>query len=37
MIAHRLTTLKKCTKIIEFSEGKIVELDSYENMMNPPT
>jgi ATP-binding cassette subfamily B protein len=35
MIAHRLSTLKKCTKIIELADGKIVKLDSYENMVNP--
>ena len=29
MIAHRITTLKKCTKIIELADGKIVNVGSY--------
>lgn len=35
MIAHRVTTLKKCTKVIELGEGGVVKLDSYKNMINP--
>jgi len=34
MIAHRLTTLKKCTKVIELSDGKIIKLNNYENIIN---
>jgi ATP-binding cassette subfamily B protein len=34
MIAHRLTTLKKCTKVIELGNGGVVKLDSYQNMIN---
>jgi ATP-binding cassette subfamily B protein len=34
IIAHRLTTLKKCTKIIELVDGKIVKLDNYKNIIN---
>lgn len=33
MIAHRLTTLKKCTKIIELSDGKIVNVGSYHDII----
>jgi ATP-binding cassette subfamily B protein len=31
MIAHRITTLKKCTKIIELADGKIVSVGSYRD------
>lgn len=34
MIAHRLTTLKKCTKIIELAGGKIVNIGSYKDITN---
>lgn len=34
MIAHRLTTLKKCTKIIELGDCGAIKLDSYQNMIN---
>ena len=33
MIAHRITTLKKCTKIIELSDGKIVNVGSYRDII----
>ena len=33
MIAHRITTLKKCTKIIELADGKIVNVGSYRNII----
>ena len=33
MIAHRITTLKKCTKIIELSDGKIVNIGSYRDII----
>jgi ATP-binding cassette subfamily B protein len=34
MIAHRITTLKKCTKIIELADGKIVNICSYRDIIN---
>ena len=34
MIAHRTTTLKKCTKIIELTDGKIVNIGSYRDIIN---
>jgi ABC-type multidrug transport system fused ATPase/permease subunit len=34
MIAHRLTTLQGCDKIIEIKNGSILRIDSYENMMS---
>ena len=33
MIAHRITTLKKCTKIIELADGKIVNVASYRDII----
>ena len=33
IIAHRLTTLKSCTKIIELSEGVIKRAGSYEDIV----
>ena len=33
MIAHRVTTLKKCKKIIEISDGKIKKSGSYESLV----
>jgi ATP-binding cassette subfamily B protein len=33
MIAHRLTTLKKCNKIIEIADGKIVNVGSYRDII----
>jgi ABC-type multidrug transport system fused ATPase/permease subunit len=33
MIAHRITTLKKCTKIIELADGKIVNVGSYRDII----
>ena len=35
MIAHRTSTLKKCTKIIELADGKIVKIGSYRDIINP--
>lgn len=32
IIAHRLTTLKNCTQIVELSEGKIQQIGSYQNL-----
>ena len=32
MIAHRLTTLKNCTKIVELSNGFIERIDSYREL-----
>jgi ABC-type multidrug transport system fused ATPase/permease subunit len=34
MIAHRTTTLKKCTKIIELADGKIANIGSYRDIIN---
>lgn len=34
MIAHRITTLKKCTKIIKLADGKIVNVGSYRDIIN---
>jgi ABC-type multidrug transport system fused ATPase/permease subunit len=33
MIAHRITTLKKCTKIIELADGKIVKVANYRDII----
>ncbi|XOJ96080.1 ABC transporter ATP-binding protein [Candidatus Njordibacter sp. Uisw_039] len=33
MVAHRLTTLKNCTHIIEFADGKIVRSGSYQTIV----
>lgn len=34
IIAHRLTTLKKCSKIIELVSGKIVKIGAYKDITN---
>jgi ATP-binding cassette subfamily B protein len=34
MIAHRVTTLKKCTKVIELADGKIANVGSYRDIIN---
>ena len=33
MVAHRLSTLKNCNKIIEFKEGKINRIGSFEEII----
>lgn len=33
MIAHRLSTLRNCDKILIFDKGKIIETDSYSQMV----
>jgi ABC-type multidrug transport system fused ATPase/permease subunit len=33
IIAHRITTLRDCSKIIELREGKVIRTDTYENIM----
>lgn len=33
IVAHRLTTIKKCDIVIEVSQGKIVGLGSYEHLL----
>jgi ABC-type multidrug transport system fused ATPase/permease subunit len=33
IIAHRLTTLKKCTQIVELADGKIKRVGSYSDML----
>jgi ATP-binding cassette, subfamily B, bacterial PglK len=35
IIAHRLTTLKNCTQIVELIDGKIKRADNYKDIMNP--
>lgn len=34
MVAHRLTTLRNCEKIIELSEGRIKRIWTYQDMLN---
>lgn len=34
IIAHRLTTLKNCTQIVELGDGGIKRIGSYQNIMN---
>ena len=34
IIAHRLTTLKNCTQIVELGEGSIKRTGSYEGLVN---
>ena len=34
IIAHRLTTLSKCDKIIKLKKGEIVEQGKYDKMIN---
>ncbi len=34
IIAHRLTTLRKCTQIVELSDGVIERICTYQNMLN---
>jgi ABC-type multidrug transport system fused ATPase/permease subunit len=34
IIAHRLTTLKNCTQIVELGNGGIKQTGSYQNMVN---
>ena len=34
IIAHRLTTLKECSKIIELEHGKIKRIGSYKKIMS---
>ena len=34
IVAHRLTTLKKCDKIIELSNGEIKRIGTYEEIIN---
>ncbi len=34
IIAHRLTTLKNCTQIVELSGGGIARMGSYEELVN---
>jgi ATP-binding cassette subfamily B protein len=37
IIAHRLTTLKECTQIVELSGGSIKRIGTYQNIMNQVT
>ncbi len=34
IVAHRLTTLKNCTQIVELGEGGIKRVGSYEEIVN---
>jgi ATP-binding cassette subfamily B protein len=34
MIAHRLTTLRSCKKIIEVADGQIINVGNYEQIIN---
>lgn len=34
IIAHRLTTIKNCNKIIYMEDGKILESESHKELMN---
>ncbi len=34
IVAHRLTTLKNCTQIVELVDGKIVRIGSYQKIVN---
>ena len=36
IIAHRLTTLKNCTQIVELGSGGVVRVGSYQNILTPP-
>ena len=37
IIAHRLTTLKNCTQIVELGEGRIKRVSSYQDMVTSAT
>lgn len=37
IIAHRLTTLKNCTKIVELCEGRVRRVGSYQDIAAPAT
>ena len=34
IIAHRLTTLKKCTHIVELREGKVKRIGDYHELID---
>ena len=36
MIAHRLTTLKTCTQVVELSDGVVLRLGTYGELMRQP-
>ncbi len=36
IVAHRLSTLKKCTIILDLSEGRIKRVGSYQDIVNHP-
>ena len=36
-IAHRLTTLKECDRLIYLKDGKIVDIDTFEGLKNKYT
>ena len=35
IIAHRLTTLRNCDKIVELKNGKIARIGTYKDIVNP--
>ncbi len=37
IVAHRLTTLKNCTQIVELGEGDIKHVGSYQEIVNQGT
>ena len=37
IIAHRLTTLKNCTQIVELDNGRVLRSGSYQNLVIKPT
>jgi ATP-binding cassette subfamily B protein len=37
MVAHRLTTLKNCNRILELNKGKITQHESYDLFMKRST
>ena len=34
IVAHRLTTLKNCTQIVELGEGGVKRVSSYQDIVN---
>ena len=34
IVAHRLTTLKNCSQIIELDQGRVSRIGSYEEIIN---
>ncbi len=36
IVAHRLSTLKNCTQVVELSEGRVKRIGTYQEIMNEP-